>query len=87
MEFIYSQSIDSLVLVDTGTDQLAVLRNQQWSVMALIDNATGSVEERYAYDHIGNARFWRAMGQRYAPLVATKIRTAILLEGMKTKPA
>ena len=53
VEFVYGQGIDSLVLVDTGEKELAVLRNQQWSITALVDNANGDVVERYAYDHFG----------------------------------
>jgi RHS repeat-associated protein len=62
VEFVYAQGIDSVVLVDDGTDELAVLRNQQWSVTALVNNSTGSVAERYAYDHFGKRTIYAANG-------------------------
>ena len=63
VEFVYGQGIDSLVLVDTGNEELAVLRNQQWSVTALVDNADGAVVERYAYDHFGKRKVMDRDGQ------------------------
>ena len=68
VQFVYAQGIDSLVLVDDGTSDLAVLRNQQWSVMALVNNSSGSVVERYAYDHFGKRTIYAANG--------TTVRTA-----------
>jgi RHS repeat-associated protein len=62
VQFVYAQGIDSLVLVDDGTNELAVLRNQQWSVTALVNNSTGSVAERYSYDHFGKRTIYAANG-------------------------
>ncbi len=52
-EYVYADHIDSLVLIDNGSEELTVLRNQQWSVSALIDRTNGNVLERYAYDVFG----------------------------------
>ncbi len=54
-EYVYGQEIDSLVLLvrTGGTEKLTITRNQQWSVTALSDAASGSVLERYTYDHFG----------------------------------
>ncbi len=54
-EYVYGQEIDSLVLLvrSGGTEKLTITRNQQWSVTALSDAASGSVLERYTYDHFG----------------------------------
>ena len=54
-EYVYGQSIDSLVLLSRNgdADRSIVTRNQQWSVAALLDASNGSVQERYTYDHFG----------------------------------
>lgn len=52
-EYVYADQIDSLVLIDTGSEELTVLRNQQWSVTALVDRTNGNTKERYAYDVFG----------------------------------
>ena len=44
-----------------GSQKLAVTRNQQWSVSALI-NSAGSVVERYTYDHFGKRTILAANG-------------------------
>ena len=35
------------------TQRLLATRNQQWSIVSLVDTADGSVKERYTYDHFG----------------------------------
>jgi RHS repeat-associated protein len=50
------------VLVDDGSNKLAVLRNQQWSVTALVNNSSGSIAERYSYDHFGKRTIYAANG-------------------------
>jgi len=54
-EYVYAQEIDSLVLLvkGGGTDKYTITRNQQWSVTALAELATGTIVERYTYDHFG----------------------------------
>ena len=46
---------------NSGSQKLAVTRNQQWSVSALI-NSAGSVVERYTYDHFGKRTILAANG-------------------------
>ena len=38
---------------NNNADTYVVSRNQQWSVTALVDASSGSVQERYTYDHFG----------------------------------
>jgi len=54
-EYVYAQEIDSLVLLvkGGGTDKYTITRNQQWSVTALAELASGTIVERYTYDHFG----------------------------------
>ena len=52
-EYVYADQIDSLVMIDRGSQELTVLRNQQWGVTALADASDGSVVERYTYDVFG----------------------------------
>ena len=62
-EYVYAQGIDSLVMLlrSGGSQKLAVTRNQQWSVSALV-NASGAVVERYTYDHFGKRTILAANG-------------------------
>ena len=63
-EYVYAGSasggpeIDSLVLLvrpqqPSGSDKYTITRNQQWSVTALAELASGTIVERYTYDHFG----------------------------------
>ncbi len=71
-EFVYGTSIDELLLIDTGTQQLGVTRNQQWSITALYDNSDGSVVERYTYDMFGNRRTLNSDGtEPQTPIFST----------------
>ena len=67
-EYIYAGRIDSLVMLSRngGSQKLAVTRNQQWSVSALI-NSAGSVVERYTYDHFGKRTILAANGSTVRP--------------------
>lgn len=54
IEYVYGDGIDSLALIEFNNTTAAVLRNQQWSVTALMDvDNPGTVLERYAYDKFG----------------------------------
>lgn len=50
-EFVYGNTIDSLLAIARGTQILTVLRNQQWSVSTLMDGA--NVFRHYIYDVFG----------------------------------
>ena len=54
-EYAYAGGIDSLALVvhNNNATRLSVLRNQQWSVVALVNLATGSLAELYGYNVFG----------------------------------
>ena len=54
-EYVYGDVIDSLLMISRNNDtqQLNAIRNQQWSIVALVDSANGSIVERYTYDHFG----------------------------------
>ena len=67
-EYIYAGGIDSLVMLSrSGASQnLAITRNQQWSVSALV-SAGGSVVERYTYDLFGKRTILAANGTTVRP--------------------
>ena len=62
-EYTYAGGIDSLVMLSRngGSEKLAITRNQQWSVSALI-NSSGSVVERYTYAEFGKRTILAADG-------------------------
>ncbi len=63
-EYIYGQAIDSLLLIahDNNTEQLNVLRNQQWSIAGLTKDSDGSIAELYSYDVFGKRTILAANG-------------------------
>ena len=63
-EYVYSQEIDSLVLLvrNGGSDKYTITRNQQWSVTALAELSSGTVVERYTYDAFGKRTILAADG-------------------------
>ena len=54
-EYIYAQSVDSLVAVaqNNNSGLFVAARNQQWSVIGLLDNQSGSIAELCSYDVFG----------------------------------
>ena len=62
-EYVYAGGIDSLVMLlrSSGSQKLAVTRNQQWSVSSLV-NSSGSIVERYTYDQFGKRTILAANG-------------------------
>gem|GEM_PF-3291269 len=68
-EYVYADTIDSLVLIIRSDGQkLGVIRNRQWSITALYDTSTGTVVERYAYTPFGHRTIYAPNG--------TTVRTA-----------
>ena len=63
-EYVYAQEIDSLVLLvrGGGSDKYTITRNQQWSVTALAELASGTIVERYTYDHFGKRTILESNG-------------------------
>ena len=63
-EYVYGQSIDSLVLLsrNNNANTYITTRNQQWSITALADASDGTVQERYTYDHFGKRTILAADG-------------------------
>ena len=55
-QYVYAGGIDSLAMLvtpGTGSQKLAAVRNQQWSIVGLVDIDTSSLEELYAYNVFG----------------------------------
>ena len=67
-EYVYGDQIDSLVVISRNSDtqRLLATRNQQWSVVSLVDIADGGVKERYTYDHFGKRTVLDATGVEIA---------------------
>ncbi len=54
-EYVYGQVIDSLLMIahNNNSEQLTVLRNQQWSIAGLTKVSDGTIAELYGYDIFG----------------------------------
>ncbi len=63
-EYVYGQTIDSLVLLSRNNDSesYTVTRNQQWSATALASTNDGSIAERYTYDQFGKRTILESNG-------------------------
>jgi len=60
---VFADGIDSLsAIVQSNGNVLIPTRNRQWSIVALTDNSTGSVLERYSYDQFGERTIYAANG-------------------------
>jgi len=60
---VFADGIDSLsAIVQSNGEVLIPTRNRQWSIVALTDNSTGSVLERYSYDQFGERTIYAANG-------------------------